>query len=358
MGGPSRHRLAGWGFSLRASPRSEFSIRKDPAGQHQPGWGNQFTSLLDYSSYHLQNRDKTLKIQPPFSARHQGAHARIDNDFPDSARKGLLHLLHDFVGKRYVEGWPEVAHELQRIARYEREDYGGAYGDNQAKDAVAPILMALPWRRIFDFCERIYSRLAVDAGYYDRDGDLIVTLSREKVQEAIASEIQFLFVEEGLAFSFENGIVETHGRRHTNNLVSKAEVVLGDPKLQRARKHYEKALAYFRDAKKPDHQNAVKESVCAVEAASKVLFPDVKATTLDDVIKALSGSDEGQIPKAIAKTFQGLYGFRGSGDGIAHGAAEGGPVTNELAEYCLAIAASQIILLVDLAKAKEEEIPF
>jgi hypothetical protein len=36
----------------------------------------------------------------------------------------------------------------------------------------------------------------------------------------------------------------------------------------------------------------------------------------------------------------------------------GGAATNNIAEYALALAASQIILLADLAKAEEDEVPF
>ncbi len=76
------------------------------------------------------------------------------------------------------------------------------------------------------------------------------------------------------------------------------------------------------------------------------------------MVKSITGSGTGQLPKPIAKTFDGLYGFRNSGEGVGHGGAAGGPVTKELAEYALAVAASQIVLLVDLAAASEHEVPF
>ncbi len=290
----------------------------------------------------------------PFSARNTGAQWRVDNDFPQTARLGLVHILSDLVDKQYVGDWAHVLRELRRLAR---QDYGGEdsyYPNSDAKN----ILMDLPWQRVFDFCERLYSRLAQAVGYRNsNDGEYVETASITNVQQFIEGEIQLLFLEEGLAFDFRNGVVQRRGRRHTVLQTSKAEMVLGDPKLGKARKHYEKALQYFRDVKKPDCENAVKEAVCAVEAAAKVLFPDIKGSTLDDVIKAKSGNDYGQIPKPIAKIFFGLYGYRGSGDGVAHGGAEGGPATPEVAEFVLATAASQIIYLVDLA-TPDEDVPF
>jgi len=140
--------------------------------------------------------------------------------------------------------------------------------------------------------------------------------------------------------------------------VSRAEVALGDPRLEGARKHYSKALRYFRDPSNPDPENSVKEAVCAVEAVAKALFPEAKGTTLDDVVKWLGGNAAVKLPKALGQTFTGLYGFRGSGDGVTHGGSTGGQATIEIAEYALAIAASQVIFLIDLANAQEAEVPF
>jgi hypothetical protein len=90
-----------------------------------------------------------------------------------------------------------------------------------------------------------------------------------------------------------------------------------------------------------------------VEAAAKELFPDAKAVTLGDFVKWATGSDD-LLPKTIGQTFTGLYAFRNSGGGVSHGATSGGVVTSELAEYVLGMAASQIILLADLASGDEE----
>lgn len=43
---------------------------------------------------------------------------------------------------------------------------------------------------------------------------------------------------------------------------------------------------------------------------------------------------------------------------MGHGGAEGGVATLEVAEYVLAVCASQIIFLFDVAKQQDKEIPF
>jgi len=262
----------------------------------------------------------------------------------------------------YVAGWMELGRELQRIARVEPTHYGSESNIDslrQARKDSEEILNQLPWQKVYDFCERLHNHLAQEVRQYNSYGDQYETVrSIGDVKAFIASELQRLFLEEGLAFEFRDGTVQRRGRRHTVERVSRAEVVLGDPRLVHAGKHYSKALQFFRDPAKPDYENTVKEAVCAVEAAGKALFPQAKAATLGDLTKWLSGNDASLLPKALGQTFNGLYGFRSGGEGVGHGGATGGAATSEVAEYVLAVAASQIIFLVDLAESQEQEIPF
>jgi hypothetical protein len=219
-------------------------------------------------------------------------------------------------------------------------------------------LLQLPWDKVFDFCERLHSYLVHEVSYHDNDDDqLVVVISKVDAQRFVAEEIQRVFIEENLAFEFSDGLVRRRGRRNTGDRIARAELVLGDPRLINARAHINKALRYFANVKQPDPENVVKEAVCAVEATARVLFPG-RGTTLGEIVKSLTGSAPGQLPKSVAHTFHGLYGFRSGGEGIGHGGTDGGAATAELAEYALALAASQIVLLVDLANSLEGGVPF
>lgn len=293
---------------------------------------------------------------PPFSARNRRDVVPIDGAFPDTARIGLLHLISAGMRDGSLGSWHRILLELQRIARVPPKAY--EVSDEVAQQNVTEILNELPWEGMFDFCERLPSYLAQEVVSRLEDGDWGVTATKSEMQLFFSNEIQRLFQEENLAFEFRDGLVQRRGRRHTVDRVSRAEAVLADARLATARKHYAKALSYFRDRVKPDPENAVKEAVCAVEAAAKDLFPNAQAATLGDSIKWLTGAEPGKLPKAIGQTFAGLYGFRNGGDGVAHGGATGGAATASIAEYVLAMAASQIILLVDLANAEEDDVPF
>jgi AbiJ N-terminal domain 4 len=298
----------------------------------------------------------TLPLSP-FSARNRREKSWIEEDFPASARNGLLHVLNDAIEKDCLRGWSVAAKELRRIARVVPTEYSDRSVESikKARFDVESQLDQIAWDRAYDFCERLYSHLTEDISRSYDNEEIIIT--KGQAQLFFSEEVQRLFEEEGLGYEFRDGLVQRRGRRHTINQTNKAEIALTDQRLDSARIHFSKALRYFHDRKKTDHENTVKEAVCAVEAAAKELFPDAKAKTLGDFVSWATSSERSLLPKTIGHTFSGLYGFRNSGEGVAHGAASGGAVTAELSEYILGIAASQIVFLADLVK-NDEEPPF
>jgi hypothetical protein len=269
-----------------------------------------------------------------------------------------MHILFGLVERRYLD-WAAIARELQRIGRLQPVQYdeSSVSSVKQAKTDAQAALEALGWDKAYDFCERLHSHLARDVGHYWNDEFQLQTPKAE-VQAFVADEMQTLFAEEGLAFEFTEGLVRRRGRKHTVDVTTRAQVVLGDARLVGARKHYDKALQFFRNPSKPDYENAVKEAVCAVEAAGKALFPQAKAATLGDLAKWFSSTKDVAVPKALLNTITGIYGYRSGGDGVGHGGASGGAATTEVAEYVLAVCASQIIYLVDVFNSQEKDVPF
>lgn len=302
----------------------------------------------------------TLSAQPPFSARMNGQHRQIDSNFPATARSGLLHLLFDLIDRQYLPDWVVVARELNRIGRRPLVVYDSSSVPSlkQARSDAEAVLEDIEWAKVYDFCERLYGHLPKEIGYQDQYGNYEVQVSRGDMQTYISAELQRLFLEEGLAYEFADGSVRRRGRKHTVELVSKSQVVLGDPLLLGARRHFDKALHFFRHPSNPDYENAVKEAVCAVEATGKLLFPVAKTSTLSDLVKWMGSIKELNVPKAICQTFTGIYAFRSGGDGVGHGGASGGKATLEVTEYVLAVCAAQIIYLVDVSNGMEPDVPF
>jgi hypothetical protein len=301
-------------------------------------------------------------VNPPFSRRSGESKPWVQEDWPKSARTALLHLLYDLVDRRYVGGWVAIDKEVRRIARERPSNYNddAAEATRDARQSTEAILANLKWDKMFDFCERLYSHLAISVGYWDGFAhQWEEETDCGTVQEYVSAGIQRIFLEENLAYTFAEGEVRRRGRNHTRELLAKAEPAMGDPRLDAAREHFRKALQYFDHPTKPDYENSVKEAVCCVEAAARCLFPQAKAKTLGDVVKRIQGSNLGQLPKPLADTLTGLYGYRSAGDGVSHGGADGGKVTPAIAEYVLGIAAAQVILLQEVAASSSEtDVPF
>lgn len=268
-------------------------------------------------------------------------------------------MLADLVDQEYVANWTVLARELHRIGRLDLVSYdtSSVKSATQAKADAAAALQTLSWQKVYDFCERLHSQLPNHVGWEDSYGNYTERISRTDSQAYITVELQRLFLEEALAFEFTDGAVRRRGRKHTVEVASKSQVVLGAAELLSARQHFEKALQFFRHPTRPDFQNVVKEAVCAVEATGKVLFPMAKAATLGDLIKWFESTTVVTVPKALRQTLMGIYAFRNGAEGVAHGAATGGAVSAEIAEYVLAVCASQIVFLVDLASGLEGDVP-
>jgi hypothetical protein len=291
-----------------------------------------------------------------FSARNRSETEWIHDDFPATARLGLLHHINELVHKDYLD-WSAIAKEIRRASRASVRNYDSSYvaSIKEARDDVELYLQTLDWPQVYDLCERLHNDLVHGTSFDTPDG--FVTILRTDSQQFVTEELERLFEEERLGYEFRDGQVQRRTKRHTIELTGKAEVALLDLGLRAARMHFSKALRHFRDRDTPDYENSVKEAVCAVEAAAKGLFPESKAATLGDFAKWATRSQAPLLPKPLGDTVTGIYAFRNSGEGVSHGATAGGAVTAQLAEYVLAVAASQVILLASLVK-DEEEAPF
>jgi hypothetical protein len=77
-----------------------------------------------------------------------------------------------------------------------------------AQEDTETSLNQMSWERVFDFCERLHSQLA--AGYaYEHDGETINITTKAQAQVFVDEEMQRLFDEEGFAYEFRDGAVES-----------------------------------------------------------------------------------------------------------------------------------------------------
>lgn len=115
--------------------------------------------------------------------------------------------------------------------------------------------------------------------------------------------------------------------------------------IESARTHIEKSLALMSDRKAPDYANSVKESICAVEAASQAIGNNKK--TLGDGLKELESKIglSGILRESISK----LYGYANVTPGVRHGQEKIENVTFDEAKLFLILCSAWVNYLVSKA---------
>jgi hypothetical protein len=98
--------------------------------------------------------------------------------------------------------------------------------------------------------------------------------------------------------------------------ISEIEEALRIPEpIMNVRTHLKTALDLLADRKSPDYRNSIKESISAVEAVSKLIAKNPKAT-LGQALKEIE--NKVSLHTALKSAFSSLYGYTSSADGIRH----------------------------------------
>jgi len=284
----------------------------------------------------------------------------IHDDFPVDIRPSIIHIIDDLMDRGYLCKWQNILREFRRLARSENI-YEEFENDIQIKSDALGMLKQLSWEKVCVLCERIATKLQSVDDYdsYGRFIDTIVTLDEAKTY--YENEINQLLQEENIALEFKKGVFYRSGNLHTQEVSSKLERKVINKNLDKAREHYRKAKLFFENIEKPDYESTINSCSLSFEAAIKHLFPDVKKSNFSDILKTITGSEEGKIPSSITTCIEKLYAFRGACDGVAHAGTNGGKATKEIAEFYLSVTASIIIFLDDFRRSIENaeiELPF
>ena len=110
--------------------------------------------------------------------------------------------------------------------------------------------------------------------------------------------------------------------------------------ISSAKIHLKKALERYSDREKPDYENSIKESICAVESICCYITGARGAqATLGKVIKMLK--DGGiHIHKSLENAFNALYGYTSDENGIRHGGIDFQHAPAEDARFMLVICSA------------------
>lgn len=294
----------------------------------------------------------------PFSTRFGVCSKKlITDDFLQSARVGLYYIFIDLIEKDLIEKeyndnqkFKYINFEINRICRNLNRD------DDDSN--ISRSFYEMEWFGVYNLVERLYLKLKPNNdfdGYGHIDGDLY---DIEYVKTYFTNEIKHLMAEENIGYDFDNGMFYRKGHISTIKSIKAVAPILSNEKLVKAKEHYNKALKFFQNIKTPDFENSIKESFCALEASLIALHSPEIAKNFEHSIKNLEGYQKEKSPPPIIESIIKLYGYRNSGNGIAHATQKEIKVSEKEAELILALVADYITYFYSLLNKDEYDVPF
>lgn len=185
------------------------------------------------------------------------------------------------------------------------------------------VMKSKEWYTIFDFIERYFNNSTDDTVAYMRD--IFNRILEEEISGyrimgkqvvPIVSEFELKALEEAANIPYES-----------------------------ARTHIKKAIDSFSNRKRPDYENAIKDSISAVEAMCCIIADNPKAT-LGEALKQLEGKGI-KLHKAFESSMRSLYGYTSDEGGIRHGSIDFTGASSEDAKYMLITCSAFVNYLIE-----------
>ncbi len=213
------------------------------------------------------------------------------------------------------------------------------------KGQLRKIFDLVPWYASLDVSEaidKVLSDLEKDAGEHSWEQDKALVWRSER--EKWGTDVNDLFAEFGLAWTFRNGRIERLFPPPLDKSVEETTWYLKRNKRYRGPDlQFVKALRHLNQKPEPDTANAIKDAVGALEAVARIIVDDPKVV-LGDALKhkePLKSGLHGAVKESLVK----IYAYRGDAPGVGHGLV--GPETPSLAdaEFVVGTCAAGILLL-------------
>jgi hypothetical protein len=219
-----------------------------------------------------------------------GIKAKLVNDeFPRSARQGLLYIIKDLEGSGCIKGsWDSVRNELLRTARAQ---FPVSDNDSVLHNCVE-MFLTLEWYKLVIFCERFYSNLLVDGGETPDQAEMEDPIVDGAVaREKFSKELNYLLREENIPYEFADGKFRRHGPQNI-------KVRLGSAKKR----------------VQAEASASVRETVSALEACVEVLTGKPVDSEFAKEIRRFKRNDDVEILSPIVDRLVDIFIRRRNGD--------------------------------------------
>ena len=228
------------------------------------------------------------------------------------------------------------------------------------------------WTALYDSCRKRLGK--VETRLWQRDfSDLLELLQKcawfefydcvEAIYEAVAScrgsdirefgeEINRFLQQNGLGYVLREGLLERRGSHIEEARRAEARLLLTDPRYKGPDAQFKEAIRHLSKRPTPEIHDAIADAVGSLEGVARILTSRQK-DTLGDILPQLVS--QGIVPRPLKKAFEGVYGYRSSEGGVAHGLVGEAKVTIEIAELILGLCGSMIIYLHKASHSKQVE---
>lgn len=178
------------------------------------------------------------------------------------------------------------------------------------------------WDTVYDFLEFIVAHFLY-----------------KEINEAFVKECKVVLESELSAYTFVGGLIT---QVTSKDEISEVEEALETP-FKTVNDHIGTALKLMSDKKSPDYRNSIKESISAVEAISRLIIKNKKAT-LGQALKEVKTKIG--LHGALEEAFSHLYGYTSSAEGIRHSLLDEPTLSFEDAKFMLVSCSAFINYLV------------
>jgi hypothetical protein len=194
---------------------------------------------------------------------------------------------------------------------------------------IPTTLMQCSWWQFYDILEQMAQLIDQQWG--------------EKYSNDFAEKVNVPLAREGIPWKMKKGKIVHSFDPQIQQDITKARVILADPRFKGPDEQLEKAIACLDRRPDPDEENCVKDAVGAVEAVANIL-----AGTTGEQLNALLNQEpyRSRIHPTIRQSIEKIYAYRGTAPGVGHGQV--GPSVVGIAEatWVLAISTATILYLV------------
>jgi hypothetical protein len=170
------------------------------------------------------------------------------------------------------------------------------------------------WNKVFDLIEYI----------------LKIEKDDSDVKKCLKYTLNQIFLKEQVAYKIVNWEITQITDDVEVESIEKA--INNSPKV--IKKHLEKSLKFLSNKTNPDYENSVKESISAVESTCRLILND-KNITLGKALKKIEKENNIKLNGSLKESFNILYGFTSSEDGVRHGSFDDKDLDYDLAKLLL-----------------------